>query len=405
MAVNCPQPAGLLPVRGIRIATMSAAIKSTDRDDLAVLLLAPETKASGVFTRSHFKAAPVQLCEQHLAAGEPIGALVINSGNANAATGEPGLSDARTICDAVAQQFAVTGAVLPFSTGVIGERLPVAKITAALATGEAHESGAAWLAAAQAIMTTDTVPKAVSATVTVAGESVSITGIAKGSGMIRPDMATMLSYLACDAKVAQPLLDRLCAELADASFNRITVDGDTSTNDSFVLLATGQADHVEINTVADAAYESLAAGLKSVAIELAQRIVRDAEGATKFVTITTTGGRSAEDCLAVCYTIAESPLVKTALFAADANWGRLCMAIGRAKATVDSSKVNLHIGEHCIARNGLVDEAYDEAIATAIMQQDEIAITCDLGLGAAEETVWTCDLSYDYVRINAEYRT
>ncbi|MGI9326182.1 MAG: bifunctional glutamate N-acetyltransferase/amino-acid acetyltransferase ArgJ [Pseudomonadales bacterium] len=405
MAVNCPQPAELLPVRGIRIATMAAAIKSTERDDLAVLLLSAEAKVSGVFTRSHFKAAPVQLCEQYLGAGEPVGALVINSGNANAATGEPGLSDAREICDAVAQRFAVAGAVLPFSTGVIGERLPVAKITEALASGDAQESAAAWLAAARAIMTTDTVPKAVSAMLTVAGEPVNITGIAKGSGMIRPDMATMLSYLACDAKIAQPLLDRLCAQLADASFNRITVDGDTSTNDSFVLLATGQADHAEINSVTDAGYEALAAGLQSVAEELAQRIVRDAEGATKFVTISTKGGRSTEDCLAVCYTIAESPLVKTALFAADANWGRLCMAIGRAKATVDASKVSLHIGDHCIARNGLMDDAYDEAIATAIMQQDEIAITCDLGLGAAQETVWTCDLSYDYVRINAEYRT
>ena len=405
MAVNCPLPANLLAVRGVRIATASANIKAPDRQDLAVLLLPKGTTVGGVFTRSHFKAPPVQLCQQHLQAQTPIGALVINSGNANAATGQPGREDAQHICDAVAARFAVEGAVLPFSTGVIGVRLPVAAITQALADAQAETTADGWLDAARAIMTTDTVPKALSKSVQVGAATVNLTGIAKGSGMIRPDMATMLGYLACDAKLAAPLTQRLAEELAAASFNRITVDGDTSTNDSFVLMATGQAEHAQIASEQDPGYAELRQALLDVAVELAQRIVRDAEGATKFVTVTTNGARTAEDALAVCYTIAESPLVKTALFAADANWGRLCMAIGRAKANVDPDRVSLHIGDHCIARNGLMDEAYDEAVATVIMQQDEIVITCDLGLGAASESVWTCDLSYDYVRINAEYRT
>lgn len=406
MAVNCPEPADLLPVPGVRLASAAAAIKATDRDDVAVWLLDAGTTVSGVFTQSHFKAAPVQLCEQALATqqSKPIRALIINSGNANAATGAPGLEDAQAICNAVSEA-AGGGAVLPFSTGVIGERLPVARICAAATQAAGDAAPNSWLAATRAIMTTDTVPKVLSRTVEVAGATITISGMTKGSGMIKPDMATMLAYIACDAKVAQPLLDRLCRRLADRSFNRITVDGDTSTNDAFMLIATGAGGNAVLADESDTGFDALADALTAVAMELAQRMVRDAEGATKFVTIVTRGAASAADARAVGFTIAESPLVKTALFAGDANWGRLCMAIGRAPATVDPDRVTLHIGDHCIARNGLVDVHYSEAEATEIMAADEILITCDLGLGDSEETVWTCDFSYDYVRINAEYRT
>ena len=405
--MNCPEPVDVHPVPGVRLTTAAAAIKAPDRDDVAVLLLDEGSRVSGVFTRSHFKAAPVILCEQALAAQAqtPIRALVVNSGNANAATGERGLEDAQKICAAVRAAADIDGAVLPFSTGVIGERLPVPQINAAIGACVAGASAEQWLAAARAIMTTDTVAKVLSSSVQLAGQPIHITGMTKGSGMIKPDMATMLAYLACDANIAQPLLDRLCRRLADSSFNRITVDGDTSTNDSFVLIATGCAGVPLMQSESDPDYAALEHALCDVASELAQRMVRDAEGATKFVTVTTRGAASAADARSVCFTIAESPLVKTALFAGDANWGRLCMAIGRAPATVDPNRVTLHIGDHCIARAGLVDAQYSEERATAIMAADEITITCDLGLGECAETVWTCDFSYDYVRINAEYRT
>lgn len=395
------------PVPGVRLATAAAGIKATDRDDVAVLLLDPGSRVSGTFTRSHFKAAPVILCEQALAAQAqvPIRALVINSGNANAATGNPGLEDAQQICAVVAKAAGVDGAVLPFSTGVIGERLPVPRINAAIQACVPNASADHWLAAARAIMTTDTVAKVLSSQVEIGGTTINISGMTKGSGMIKPDMATMLAYMACDAQIAQPLLDRLCRRLADTSFNRITVDGDTSTNDSFVLIATGCADTPLLEQESDSGFLALEAALSAMATELAQRMVRDAEGATKFVTIVTRGAASTADARSVGFTIAESPLVKTALFAGDANWGRLCMAIGRAPARVDPNRVTLHIGDHCIARDGLVDVHYDEAQATEIMAADEIVITCDLGLGDHTETIWTCDFSYDYVRINAEYRT
>lgn len=407
MAVNCPEPAQLLAVPGVRLATAAAAIKHADRDDVAVLLLDAGSRVSGVFTQSHFKAAPVLECEAALAAQaqQPIRALVINSGNANAATGAPGRSDAQAICAAVRGASGIDGAVLPFSTGVIGERLPVDKICAALSTCGADAAADRWLDAARAIMTTDTVAKALSLCIDVAGTPVTITGMAKGSGMIKPDMATMLAYIACDADIDQGLLDDLTRQVTARSFNRITVDGDTSTNDAFVLIATGAAGNSALTKPSDAGYADLEQGLQTVATELAQRMVRDGEGATKFVTVTTRGAHSAADALAVCFTVAQSPLVKTALFAGDANWGRLCMAIGRAPARVQPDTVTLHIGDHCIARNGLMDPGYSEAVATGIMAQDEITITCDLGLGDCEETVWTCDFSYDYVRINAEYRT
>ena len=407
MAVNCPPPADLLPVPGVRLGSAAAAIKSADRDDIALVILDVGSRVSGVFTQSHFKAAPVVLCEAALADQQqrPIRALVTNSGNANAATGAPGLDDAKTVCTAVAQAFDLDGAILPFSTGVIGERLPVAQMSAAIKAGANAVAPDRWLDAARAIMTTDTVAKAVSRRVEIAGVPITITGMAKGSGMIKPDMATMLAYIACDADIEQPLLDRITRRVADRSFNRITVDGDTSTNDAFVLIATGASDQPMLRSESDPACAELEAALSAVATELAQRMVRDAEGATKFVTVTVRGANSSADALAVGYTIAESPLVKTALFAGDANWGRLCMAIGRAKAEVNPNTVSLHIGDHCIARDGLMAAGYSEPIATKIMAEQEVTIACDLGLGACEETIWTCDLSYDYVRINAEYRT
>lgn len=401
----CPPPDLALPVPGVRIATAAAGIKNADRDDMAVLLLAPGSRCAGVFTRSHFAAAPVQLCRELLGGQQPVAALVVNSGNANAATGKPGRADAEQVCAAAREAFAVDGAVLPFSTGVIGERLPVEKMCAALGSAAKDSAADRWLEAAQAIMTTDTVPKLVTRQLQLDGETVTIAGIAKGSGMIKPDMATMLAYLACDAPVAQPLLDQWAAGIADRSFNRVIIDGDTSTNDAFMLVATGQASLAEVGAESDPNAEALLDALTAVAVELAQRIARDGEGATRFVTVTTTGARNDADALAVSQTIAESPLVKTALFAGDANWGRLCMAIGRAPAEVDPDRVSLHLGAHCIAQGGLVASSYDETEATRIMAAPEIVIHCDLGLADGQDRVWTSDLSYDYVRINAEYRT
>lgn len=407
MAVNLPPLGELAPVAGVRLATACAGIRQRQRDDLAVIEVSPGSAVAGVFTRNAFRAPPVIMAEERIRSGN-LRALLINSGNANAATGALGHEDAAALCEHVAQCLGpdIAGeSVLPFSTGVIGERLPVNAMRSAIEQAVSKLSPAGWADAARAIMTTDTAPKGESARIEIDGRPVTITGIAKGSGMIRPDMATMLAFLCCDAAVARPVLQEVTRQVANASFNRITVDGDTSTNDSFVVCATGQAGNAEI-TGAGAAREALKDGLLTVAGALAERLVRDGEGATRFVTVRVRGGATEAECLRVAYTVAESPLIKTALFAGDPNWGRFCMAIGRAGiAGLDPGRVSLALDDVVVARGGLVADDYDEAAAAEVMGRPEYTIDVDLGRGACCETVWTTDLSYDYVRINAEYRT
>ncbi len=403
MAPRMPEMGALAPVAGVRIGTTNAGIKQRKRDDMTVMLLDARATVAGVFTQSAFRAAPVELASARLPGAR---ALVINSGNANAATGAAGREDARRVCDAVAAQAMDIDetAVLPFSTGVIGVRLPVEAMREGVVAAVQKLREDAWTDAARAIMTTDTVPKGISREARIGGVPVQITGIAKGSGMIKPNMATMLAFMAVDAAVPQPLLQRMLGRVADVSFNRVTVDGDTSTNDSFILIASG-AGPARIGEDDIDALAELEAAITEVAQELAMWIARDGEGATKFVTVKVSGGRSSADCLAVAYTIAESPLIKTAIFAGDPNWGRFCMAIGRADAQVDPNTVSLHLGDVCIARNGMMAEGYVEADAARVMAEDELTVHVDLGQGDAEEWVWTCDFSYDYVKINAEYRS
>ena len=405
MAVNLPELGVLSPIRGIRIGTARAGIKQTQRDDLVVMALASGTRVAGVFTQSAFKAAPVRICEDHLSKGEPR-AILINSGNANAATGAAGIEDALQCCRWVADSLDVPAkTVLPFSTGVIGQRLPLEKLRQGIPQASAGLAEA-WEGAARAIMTTDTGPKALSKKVVIDGVDVTITGIAKGAGMIRPDMATMLAYIGTDAAVSRDCLSKLVRGAADASFNRITVDGDTSTNDSFILMATGAAGNSVIESEQHTGYATLRDGVFSVARELAQRIIRDAEGATKFVTVVVAGGRRADECLQVAYTIAHSPLIKTAMFASDPNWGRFCMAIGRAGVDgLEADRVALYLDDVCVARGGMIAPEYTEQAGARVMSQPEFTVRVDLGRGFSEETIWTCDFSYDYVRINAEYRT
>ncbi len=405
MSVNLQVPGELLAVRGVRLSASAAAIKSAGRDDLALLVFEPGTTVAGVFTQSGFRAPPVALAEQRIAAGG-VAALVINSGNANAATGKAGLEDASRICDAVARSLELApDAVAPFSTGVIGERLPVERMLPACQAAAGMLSEDAWHAAARAIMTTDTVPKAVSSTVVAGGHTVTITGIAKGSGMIRPDMATLLTFICCDAAIAQAPLATMVREVADASFNCISIDADTSTNDSFVLAATGIAGNPRI-AERDADYAALAAGITDVATRLAQNIVRDGEGATKFVTVTVRGGATPAESRRVAYTIAESPLVKTALFAGDPNWGRLCMAIGRAGVEgLAQDTVDVYLDEVQVMRGGVMHPDYREEDGARVMAKEELEVRVELHRGAAGAVVWTSDLSYEYVKINAEYRT
>jgi glutamate N-acetyltransferase / amino-acid N-acetyltransferase len=405
MAVNLPPLGTLIPIRGVRIGTTCAGIKQTQRDDLVVMALAVGTRVSGVFTQSAFKAAPVQVCQHRLRESSPR-AIVINSGNANAATGAAGRDDALQCCRWVAESLGVSSeSVLPFSTGVIGQRLPLPKFAEGIPVA-CRDLDRTWEHAARAIMTTDTGPKAVSKTVDVDGTRVSITGIAKGAGMIRPDMATMLAYIATDAAVSQRLLDDLVLGAADASFNRITVDGDTSTNDSFLLIATGTAKNASIDAPTQRGFRAFRDAIVDVARELAQRIIRDAEGATKFVTVTVEGGRTKGECLAVAYTVAQSPLIKTAMFASDPNWGRFCMAIGRAGVeALDVDRVALFLDDVCVARNGMIASSYTEEAGARAMAHAEFTVRIDLARGTASDTVWTCDFSYDYVKINAEYRT
>ena len=391
----------------MRLATARAGVRQRHRDDLAIVELAPEAVVAGVFTQNAFRAPPVILAEERIRSGG-VRALLINSGNANAATGTAGRQDAAALCEHVAQclgpEFSGES-VLPFSTGVIGERLPVEAMRSAIGLAVPRLSPAGWADAARAIMTTDTEPKGESARIAIDGRPVTITGIAKGSGMIRPDMATMLAFLCCDAAVAGPVLKEVTGQVANRTFNRVTVDGDTSTNDSFVVCATGQAGNAEIAGFGPAC-EALKGGLLAVAGALAERLVRDGEGATRFVAVRVRGGATEAECLKVAYTVAESPLIKTALFAGDPNWGRFCMAIGRAGIPgLDPGAVSLALDDVVVARAGLVADGYDEAAAAAVMARPEYSIDIDLGRGACRETVWTTDLSYDYVRINAEYRS
>ena len=411
MAVNwtAPDPQTLLPVAGVRLGVTEAGVRKAHRKDLTVVLLDPGTAVGGVFTRNRYCAAPVQVCRDHLAAGAGIRALVINTGCANAGTGEQGLIDARTVCIALAQKLDLAPEeILPFSTGVIMEPLPVQRIVDGLgaAIADAAADGAHWLRAAEGIMTTDTVPKAASARATVAGVPVAVTGIAKGAGMIRPNMATMLGFVATDAAVAPDLMPELTRRVADASFNRITVDGDTSTNDSFIVMATGRAGNPPVVSLDSTDGQALLAALTEVARTLAHAIVRDGEGATKFITVRVEGGRDADECLKVAYAIAHSPLVKTAFFASDPNLGRILAAVGYAGIDdLDQSRIELFLDDvHVVTRGGR-HPAYREEDGARVMRQSEITVRVDLGRGPAAETVWTCDLSHDYVSINADYRS
>ena len=409
MPVNLapPKPDQLLPVKGIALGVAEAGIKKANRKDLLVMRLGDKARVASVFTQNRFCAAPVSLCKTHLGAGKGIRALVVNTGNANAGTGEEGLNHARRTCGEAAKLLGCAEEqVLPFSTGVILEPLPVERIIAGLPAAVADLKENNWFNAAQAIMTTDIVPKAASKQISLGGALVTITGIAKGSGMIHPNMATMLGYVATDAAVSQSLLDRLVRHAADCSFNCITVDGDTSTNDSFMLIATGEAGAAEITDTASREYAALRDALVDVAQMLAQAIVRDGEGATKFMTIAVEGGAGGAECRQVAYAIARSPLVKTAFFASDPNLGRILAAIGYAGiADLDVDKIRLFLGDVLVAENGGRAASYQEQDGQRVMRESEITVRVELGRGAASATVWTCDFSYDYVKINAEYRS
>lgn len=406
MAVNLdpPNPAALDPVAGVALGLAMAGIRQTGRRDLMVMRLAPGSTVAGVFTRNRFCAAPVTLARHHLAAGSEVRALAVNTGNANAGTGADGIARAHAVCEGVAHALGcAVEQVLPFSTGVIMEPLPAERILAALPTAVADLRAENWALAAETIMTTDTVPKAVSRRVRLAGGEVRVTGIAKGAGMIRPDMATMLAFVATDAAVARTDLDRLLREAAARSFNCITVDGDMSTNDAFMLVASGGSG-VVARDAAD--LDALAAAIDDVAMRLAQAIVRDAEGATKFVTVRVDQGRDEAECRTIAYAVAHSPLVKTAFFASDPNLGRILAAIGYAGvADLDPGTIDLYLDEVRVAVGGARDPAYDEANGIAAMRKPEFIVRVVLHRGDASARVWTCDLSFDYVRINAEYRT
>ena len=406
MAVGLKELPVLHPIAGIRLGTTAAGIRKKDRRDLVVIECAPGTQASATFTQNRFCAAPVTVAREHLARNAPR-ALLINTGFANAGTGEPGMKDARACCEALASGMncRVTE-ILPFSTGVIGERLPRERLLAGLPSCLANLDANGWAEASHGIMTTDTLPKGSSRQIKIGSRMITVTGIAKGAGMIRPDMATMLAFVATDAAVAPTVLQACVTTAVNQSFNRITVDGDTSTNDACVLLATGAAGNPVIDEPTGEAYVLLLGAVMEVFTELAQAIVRDAEGATKFITIEVRGGRSESDCLAVAYTIAHSPLVKTAFFASDPNWGRILAAIGRAPIShLDVANVAIYLNELCVVRNGAPDAGYTEAKGLSVMRLPEIHIGIDLGTGAASARVWTSDLSHDYVRINAEYRS
>lgn len=409
MPVNLqpPRAEALHPVPGVKLGIAMAGVRKANRRDLTVITLAEGSQVAGVFTSNRYCAAPVQLCRQHLAGATSPRAMVINTGNANAGTGEDGLARARATCVALAKQLQLTPEqVLPFSTGVIMEPLPVDRIEAGLPAAIADLKEDNWAVAAEAIMTTDTLPKASSRRVTIGGKTVTVTGISKGAGMIRPNMATMLSFLATDAAIAPALMQSLTQQAADRSFNRITIDGDTSTNDSFVVVATGAAGNAPITRFDSGDGALLRDAIFGVATELAQAIVRDGEGATKFITVQVEGGQTEGECKQVAYAIAHSPLVKTAFFASDPNLGRILAAVGYAGiADLDQSRIELFLDDVHVVTQGGRKPSYQEADGARVMKQAEITVRVDLKRGSAQATVWTCDLSYDYVKINADYRS
>ena len=406
MPVNLKAPESLLPVPGVRLGVAEAAIKKPGRKDLLVVELAQGSKVAGVFTRNAFAAAPVQLCRARLKTSAAMRALLVNSGNANAATGRDGLASARATTAAVASALGVQAeAVLPFSTGVIGQQLPVERMNAAIGHASRRLDESHWLDAARAIMTTDTVPKGCSRRVKTSQGEVTVTGIAKGVGMICPDMATLLAFVATDARLSAAAVRRCLRDAVAVSFNCATVDGDTSTNDSCVLVATGQAGTKQISpTHRD--YRAVAAAVTGVCVELAQSVVRDGEGATRFVTLAVGGARSVAEARRVAFSVAHSPLVKTALFAGDANWGRLAMAIGKSGVPgLDPGRISVALDQVTVLAKGGPHPAYREAHGAAVLAKPEYTIAIDLGRGRASARIWTCDFSYDYVKINAEYRT
>jgi glutamate N-acetyltransferase/amino-acid N-acetyltransferase len=407
--LSAPVPSDLHPVAGVRIGVAEAGVRKAHRKDLTVFLLDEGATVGGVFTQNRFCAAPVQVCREFLGLhqGQGIRAMVVNTGNANAGTGQDGLQRARSTCDALAAQLGVASTqVLPFSTGVIMEPLPVDRITAGLPAALADARPDHWGRAAEGIMTTDTVAKAFSTQVQLGGATVSVTGISKGAGMIRPNMATMLGFLATDACVAPALVQQLARELADQSFNRITIDGDTSTNDCFMVVATHQAGNAPITSLESPEGGALKAAMLHIAQQLAQAIVRDGEGATKFITVRVEGGKTGEECRKVAYAIAHSPLVKTAFFASDPNLGRILAAVGYAGIEdLDQTGIDLYLDDVHVAVQGGRNPAYREEDGQRVMQQSEITVRVLLGRGDAADTVWTCDLSHDYVTINADYRS
>ena len=409
MPVNLspPDPSSLHAVRGVRLGIAMAGVRKPNRRDLTVVTVPAGTSVAGVFTTNRFCAAPVQLCRKHLAHGPGVRALVINTGNANAGTGADGLARALQSCQALARLLELSPEqVLPFSTGVIMEPLPIERIEAGLPAALADLNESNWATAAQAIMTTDTVAKAASREVLIGGTTVTVTGIAKGAGMIRPNMATMLGFVATDAAIAPHLLPELVREAADRSFNRISIDGDTSTNDSFVVLATHQAGNPPITQLESRDGALLREAVIQVSQQLAQAIVRDGEGATKFITVRVDGGKTKDECRQVAYAIAHSPLVKTAFFASDPNLGRILAAVGYAGIDdLDQTTIDLFLDDVHVATEGGRHPGYREEDGQRVMKHSEITVRVDLHRGAAHATVWTCDLSIDYVKINADYRS
>jgi glutamate N-acetyltransferase / amino-acid N-acetyltransferase len=409
MPVNltAPNPAHLPAVAGVRIGVTEAGIRKANRKDLTVVLIDEGASVSGVFTQNCFCAAPVQVCREHLLAGKGIRAMVINTGNANAGTGQEGLARARSTCQALADLLRLTpDQILPFSTGVIMEPLPIERIVAGLPAALTDASPTHWVRAAEGIMTTDTIAKAFGAQVMIGGALVSISGISKGAGMIRPNMATMLGFMATDACVSQGVMQQLALELAEGSFNRVTVDGDTSTNDSFVVIASNKAAHAPIDSLTSPEGQALKAAMLSVARQLAQAIVRDGEGATKFITVQVEGGKTSAECRQVAYAIAHSPLVKTAFFASDPNLGRILAAVGYAGiADLDQNGIDLYLDDVHVAIQGGRHPDYREEDGQRVMKKSEITVRVMLGRGSTSDTVWTCDLSHDYVSINADYRS
>jgi glutamate N-acetyltransferase/amino-acid N-acetyltransferase len=410
MPVNIAPPLAeeLLPIRGLSLGIAAAGIKKSNRNDLLLMVLDEGSRVAGLFTQNRFCAAPVIVAKEHLSGlNSSLRALVINTGNANAGTGQQGIDSARSTCSAVARLLGCDAdQVLPFSTGVIMEQLPLERLIAGLPTAINNLKPDNWFDAAGSIMTTDIVPKAVSRQIQIKGRTVTITGIAKGSGMIRPNMATMLGYVATDASISQTLLQQILRHSADLSFNRITVDGDTSTNDAFILIATGQAGHDEIADLNSEDFRSLQDAVTEVSVHLAQAIVRDGEGATKFITVQVEGGVDQDECAKVAYAIAHSPLVKTAFFASDPNLGRILAAIGYAGINdLDVNQIKLYLDEVLVAENGGRAGSYLEADGQRVMNQDEITVRVVLNRGGSSVTVWTCDFSYDYVKINASYRS